>query len=596
MNKGIQVELTTAKTLRLIIAVLLLLAVGHLDNANAQPLTPFWIFSGYPLDGSGPSGLVQGNDGNLYGTTEEGGTVQACLGGCGTVFRISLDRRETILHTFVGTDGASPRAGLVQGSDGDFYGTTSAGGTSGAGTVFKMSPAGTLTALYSFSGGADGSTPFAGLVQGNDSNFYGTTYVGGTSTNCPGGCGTVFEINPEGTLTTLVSFSGVDGANPMESLVQGSDGDFYGTTVYGGIRGDGTVFKISPAGTLTTLYNFSGRTDGYNPRAGLVQGTDGDFYGTTTQGGLNRYNGYLGDGFGTVFKISPSGRLTTLVIFTGNFSATFPEAGLVQGSDGKFYGTTVWGGSSTNCGSGGCGTVFRISSGGELTTLYSFTGRGDGNFPAAVLMEASDRNFYGTTSGGEYMGGYCHGDCGTMFKLSTGLECEYRLRPKRINVQAAGGPSIVKVVTNHRDCDWNAASNDPFITITASTNGVGEGTISYTVASNADTVARIGTMTIASETFTVDQAAATCEFSFAEPVASFSAAGGSSTLVVTANGTNCAWKANVSGSFIKITSSRSGAGDGMVDYTVAANMKPASRKGAITIGKEKLTILQSGAP
>src|SRR5208282_1721301 len=195
--------------------------------------------------------------------------------------------------------GANPEAGLVQGSDGDFYGTTEAGGKYGSGTVFKITTNGALTSLYSFTGTNDGANPYAGLVQGSDGIFYGTTYNGGTNNS-----GTVFQITTNGALTSLYSFTGGnDGANPEAGLVQGSDGHFYGTTENGGTNSWGNVFKISTNGALTTVYAFGTVTDAYgdpldgaNPTAGLVQGSDGSFYGTTYDGGTN--------GRGTVFQIS----------------------------------------------------------------------------------------------------------------------------------------------------------------------------------------------------------------------------------------------------------------------------------------------------
>jgi uncharacterized repeat protein (TIGR03803 family) len=234
---------------------------------------------------------------------------------------------------------------LVQGSDGNFYGTTQVGGTNGSGTVFKITPSGALTTLHSFDG-ADGSNPAAVLMQASDGNLYGTTEAGGAN----GNYGTVFKITPAGTLTTLHSFGGADGWEPAAGLVQASDGNFYGTTYIGGANGNyGTVFKITPTGTLTTLYSFcsqSGCADGALPRAGLVQASDGDFYGTTAFGGANYYEG-------TVFKITPNGTLTTLHSFDGADGGD-PNA-LVQASDGNFYGTTVLGGAN-----GDNGTVFRL--------------------------------------------------------------------------------------------------------------------------------------------------------------------------------------------------------------------------------------------
>ena len=217
------------------------------------------------------------------------------------------------LYSFNGSDGAYPYAGLVQGSDGNFYGTTGGGGTNGAGTVFRITSGGSLTTLYNFCGG-DGANPYAGLVQGSDGDFYGTTLAGGNfyGTTCGYGCslegfGTVFKITSGGRLTTLHSFNGSDGARPFAGLVQGG-GHFYGTTFSGGsIAGNaGTVFKITSGGSFTTLYNFS-YYDGAFPYAGLVQGSDGNFYGTTSED-----DSVSGPIYGTVFKITlPSNTVPT---------------------------------------------------------------------------------------------------------------------------------------------------------------------------------------------------------------------------------------------------------------------------------------------
>ncbi len=267
------------------------------------------------------------------------------------------------LYTFCPTspcvDGAAPYAGLVQGSDGNFYGTTEAGGLGlGEGTVFKIAPNGALTTLYQFCSQndcPDGSAPYAALVQGTDGNFYGTTNAGGSDAS-----GTVFKITPGGTLTTLHNFVGTDGRGPQSGLVQGTDGNFYGTTTAGGAKGGcaaeilcGTVFKIAPSGTFTSLYSFcpqSGCPDGQAPFAGLTQGSDGNFYGTTESGGQN--------GKGTTFKITPSGTLTTLYAFcaqSGCTDGSEPYAGLVENVNGSFYGTTYEGGLSND------GTLFSLA-------------------------------------------------------------------------------------------------------------------------------------------------------------------------------------------------------------------------------------------
>jgi uncharacterized repeat protein (TIGR03803 family) len=254
------------------------------------------------------------------------------------------------------TDGEYPHASLVQATDGNLYGATYEGGANEFGTVFKITPSGTLTTLYSFCsvvpGCTDGEYPLAGLIQATDGDFYGTTYGGGAS-----GFGTVFKITPSGTLTTLHSFCSVvpgctDGEYPKAVLLQATDGNFYGTTYKGGTSGYGTVFELTPSGTLTTLHSVCsvvpGCTDGEYPQTpggpeGLVQATNGNLYGTTVDGGAN--------GYGTVFEITPSGTLTTLYSFCslvpGCTDGEYPYTGLVQATDGDFYGTT-YGGSAAN--------------------------------------------------------------------------------------------------------------------------------------------------------------------------------------------------------------------------------------------------------
>jgi uncharacterized repeat protein (TIGR03803 family) len=367
-------------------------------------------------DGSNPqAGLVQGSDGFLYGTTFNGGTNSD-----GTVFKIGISGALTNLYSFTGgKDGASPQAGLIQGNDGFFYSTTQSGGMPAtgdpAGTVFKINSNGALTNLYSFNvdfpGGNAGSFPVAGLVQGNDGFFYGTTLEGGTyafSGAGTNGYGTVFKISTNGTLNSLYAFSGgADGANPAAGLAQGKDGFLYGTTQSGGTGNSGTVFKINPSATtpdevFTNLYSFSGGSDGGVPLGGLVQSSDGFLYGTTSSGGTNNS--------GSVFKIGTNGTLTSLYSFTGNDDGSSPEAGLVQGSDGNFYGTTQSGGTN-----GGEGTLFKITSKGEFTSLYSFSGGNDGSNPQAPLTQAADGFFYGTTVNGGQSG------AGTVFRLAVDL-------------------------------------------------------------------------------------------------------------------------------------------------------------------------------
>jgi uncharacterized repeat protein (TIGR03803 family) len=382
------------------------LALTIVPSTNS-PLTTLYSFGG--ADGSSPNGLVQGTDGNFYGTTEYGGadTNQYKYSeGQGTVFKLTPLGTLTTLYSFSGIDGAIPAAGLLPGANSTFYGTTEYGGVyedregDTFGTVFKITTNGTFTSLYSFRGD-DGANPDAGLVLGADGNLYGTTSYGGVDYYLDDG--TVFKITANGSFTSLISFSGSDGIGPEGGLVQGTDGNFYGTTEYGGTHGllsdgYGTVFKMTTNGTLNTLYSFTGGGDGANPAAGLVQGADGNFYGTAEYGGTNDS--------GTVFKIMTNGTLSTLYSFTGGSDGANPAAGLVPGTDGNFYGTTEYGGANNS------GTVFKITPGGVLTMVYYFTGGDDGANPNSALVQGTDGNFYGTTSSGG-----AHGN-GAIFRLS----------------------------------------------------------------------------------------------------------------------------------------------------------------------------------
>jgi uncharacterized repeat protein (TIGR03803 family) len=365
--------------------ILLLLAGLLTADARAGAVfTSLYSFTG-TNDGANPhAGLVQGSDGNFYGTTGSGGT-----NNLGTVFKITSTGALSSLYSFTGgKDGGSPYAGLAQGSDGSFYGTTETGGTNGNnGTVFKITSTGALTSLYSFTGGRDGGLPIAGLVQASDGNFYGTTDAGGTNN-----LGTVFQISTNGALTSLYSFTGgSDGAYPLARLAQGSEGNLYGTTGgHGPFFYPCAVFKITSTGALISLYTFS--APWVESPSGLVQGSDGNLYGTTASGG--RYS------HGSVFNISTNGALTNLYSFTGTNDGAYPHAGLVQGSDGSFYGTT-YGGGNTNLNYGqGYGTVYTVATNGTLTSLYSFGGTNDGAIPLGALVQGSDGNFYGTTSSG----------------------------------------------------------------------------------------------------------------------------------------------------------------------------------------------------
>jgi uncharacterized repeat protein (TIGR03803 family) len=301
-------------------------------------------------EGLGPNaGLVLGTDGNFYGTTSGGGKLNY-----GTVFKITPGGTLTTLHSFVFSDGEDPSAALVQGTDGNFYGTTFLGGSTTQGTIFKITPEGTLTTLHAFAGRpTDGANPYGALVLGTDGDFYGTTEAGGAA-----GGGTVFRITPGGAVTTLYSFCPQgdcsDGESPYAGLVQGADGNFYGTTTAGGTNCSfcGTIFKITAAGDFAKLHDF-GTGGGSFPAGTLIQGTDGNFYGTTV--------GDLANGLGTVFEITPTGTLTTLHTFNGSTDGSYAYGGLVQATSGTFYGTTS-AGVHLNCDPPhGCGTVFSLA-------------------------------------------------------------------------------------------------------------------------------------------------------------------------------------------------------------------------------------------
>lgn len=392
---------------------------------SAQTFSTLVVFD--QTNGGSPAGsLIQGPDGNFYGTTVYGGNNNCgSPSGCGTVFKITPGGTLTTLYEFCSqaqcSDGRTPVAGLVLTANGDFYGTTAAGGAFDGGTVFKITPAGALTTLYSFcsqTNCADGWDPGA-IMQAVDGNFYGTTSQYGGYIY-----GTVFKINPAGHLTTLHSFDGRDGGYPKGGLTQAINGQLYGTTSAGGTRASaGTIYRTDSGGSFTTLYRFCklGCDEGSAPAATLVETSDGALYGTTAGGG-DGYNG----GDGTVFATTLAGQLTSLYSFCqqlGCPDGAVPE-GLIQATDGNFYSMALYGGSSTNC-PGGCGTIFTITPNGTLNVLHNFDGTDDGNetFSWGALLQATNGKFYGmTNAGGNTLecSGYYIG-CGTVFSLDMGL-------------------------------------------------------------------------------------------------------------------------------------------------------------------------------
>jgi uncharacterized repeat protein (TIGR03803 family) len=358
--------------------------------AGSTTITTLASFDGtngaYPL-----AGLIADSSGNLYGSTAGGAS------GYGTVFELAHGTGTiTTLFSFH-FNGASPYGTPIMDASGNLYGTASRGGPSNNGTVFELAAgSGKITTLASFNG-LDGSSPQAGLVMDAGGNLYGTTVVGGAS-----GDGTVFELaHGDDDITTLASFNGSNGEDPLSALVIDGSGNLYGTTSAGGASNDGTVFELGHgSGTLTTLASFNG-TDGQDPEAGLVMDAAGDLYGTTAFGG--------GSGYGTIFELAASSMtIATLASFNGS-NGQNPQAGLIMDSSANLYGTTSGGGAFFD------GTVFELVAGSStITTLASFDGT-NGKHPAAGLVMDSSGNLYGTTEAG---GAYTY--YGTVFEVAQG--------------------------------------------------------------------------------------------------------------------------------------------------------------------------------
>jgi len=356
--------------------------------------TEIHLFAGEG-DGAFPyAGLIQGKDGNLYGTAAGGGGDFF-----GNIFRLSLSGSFSTVYSFTDAlnSGANPYARLVQGTNGNFYGTAAGGGTNGYGVVFKMTTGLAVSFPYSFTGGVDGADPQTGLTQGPDGNFYGTSYEGGANA-----LGCIYKMTPTGALVPIYAFTGAaDGEYPYADLVLGRDGKLYGTTLEAGQDGYGTVFSVTTNGALTTLVSFNFANGAY-PEAGLIQGGDGGFYGTTYEGGSA--------GEGTVFRLATNGLLTTLCSFAGT-NGSGPAADLLQASDGNLYG------SCSSGGVGGQGTVFQVTTNGTLTTLIWFDGL-NGADPASGLVQVGNGRLYGTTpSGGTGFNPSAGGGYGTLYQI-----------------------------------------------------------------------------------------------------------------------------------------------------------------------------------
>ncbi len=369
--------------LKAVLGSFLLMLVGSLVT-DAALLHTFYSAT------ASASGLVLATDGNFYGTTRYGGNNDL-----GTVFRLTPTGANQVIYSFTGgNDGANPAAALCLGPDGFLYGTAQYGGTGNAGTVFKISIAGSITSLRSLVGATDGAEPIAGLVIGTNGILYGTASGAGAQ-----GFGTVFGITTNGvTFATLKTFAGTDGDNPGAALVVGTDGLLYGTTQDGGTNNRGTIFKITTGGTFTSLFSFNG-TNGAVPQAALVQGADGAFYGTTAYGGTSE--------FGSIFRIKSIGAFASLYSIIQEDIGSNPSGGVVFGTNGNLYCI------ANNGGENGFGSIIQVIAFNDFASYYNFTGDNDGGNPSSTLFRRSDGLLFGTTSVSGTNGG------GTAFQFAT---------------------------------------------------------------------------------------------------------------------------------------------------------------------------------
>jgi uncharacterized repeat protein (TIGR03803 family) len=343
-------------------------------------------------DGEFPTGvLVRDNTNNLYGVTYLGGDFNRD----GTVFKVDVKGKKTVLHTFAGkpNDGSRPWAGLSLDTAGNLYGVTIGGGTLDSGTVFKIDRNGTSTILHSFAGfSGDGNYPYGRLVLDSSGNLYGTTVAGGTSD-----LGAVFVVSSDGQERILHSFTGIDGSQPHAGLVRDQAGNLYGTTEQGGIHGFGTVFRIAPGGQETVLHSFSGNPDGAYPDEALVLDANGRLFGTTVYGGLVDQ--------GTIFELDPSGAEKVLYSFSGTSDGALPSLAMIQKATGTLFGTTLQGGDHSS------GVAFRVDSNGNFGLLHSFLGAQWGATPWG-LIQTQGGVLYGMTKDGGANG------FGTIYKIA----------------------------------------------------------------------------------------------------------------------------------------------------------------------------------
>jgi uncharacterized repeat protein (TIGR03803 family) len=381
---------------------------------QAQKFSVLYEFHG-GTDGETPrAGLVADAIGNLYGTTQGGGDPSCDDGyGCGTVFKLDTKGNETVLHRFTGSpDGKAPIAGLIMDINGNLYGTTTEGGASGPGAVFKVDASGQEAILYSFGSYPDGTNPSGGVIMDADGNIYGTTQEGGTGTSCWGGCGTLFKLDTTGKETILFNFT-PPAEYPTAALTMDAAGNLYGTTSGNGGCCLGTVFRLSKdiAAEAATLHTFSEGAGGVTPMGNLVRDPNGRLFGMTLVGGDLNCIPSGGYGCGVVYELSPSRKETVLHSFAGSPDGDGPNAGLLRDKAGNFYGTTAGGGTS------GLGMVFKLDKHGKMKVLHSFSNT-DGAGPYSTLVQDAAGNLYGTTSAGGDLNCDSGYGCGVVFKIT----------------------------------------------------------------------------------------------------------------------------------------------------------------------------------
>lgn len=405
----------------LVLAFLLMLVVAIVPAAPAQTLTVLHAFVG--SDGANPNGgLIFDQDGNLYGTTSGNKNFRVCGTTCGTIFKIDPAGNFTTLYTFTGgKDGGMPWGWLIRTDAGMLYGTTSLGGAYGHGAVFKFLRTGKEAVIYSFKGGTDGDTPYAGLTRDAAGNLYGTTYFGGK------GSGTVFKIDNLGHESILYSFGGgTDGYQP-NGVIRDPAGNLFGTTQYGGVGTDcgfsscGTVFKLDPSNNHTVMHSFGTvKEGGGEPGTARVihDTTRESLYGTAFLGGDPTCHFSPDTGCGVLFKLTQAGGYAVLHTFHDDTDGYYPTGSLIWDSQGNLWGTNQRGANTACAGFGGngigCGTIFKLDKNHILTTIYTFTGGADGGNPRGPLVMDSQGNFYGIT----LQGGDPACNCGVVFKLT----------------------------------------------------------------------------------------------------------------------------------------------------------------------------------